>query len=43
MSEENKNSRITSQELRLKNLNETRNRLIEEINLNELMSMKKKL
>ena len=43
MSEENKNSRITSQELRLKNLNETRNHLIEEINLNELMSMKKKL
>ena len=43
MSEENKNSRITSQELRLKNLNETINHLIEEINLNELMSMKKNL
>ena len=43
MSEENKNSKITSQKLRLKNLNETRNYLIEEINLNELMNMKKKL
>ena len=43
MSEENKNSRITSQGLRLKNLNETRNHLIEEINLNELMSVKKNL
>ena len=43
MSEENKNSKITSQKLRLKNLNETRNHLIEEINLNELMSMKKNL
>ena len=32
----------TSQEFRLKNIDETRNYLIEEINQNELMSKKKK-
>ena len=37
MSEENK-----SQEFRLKNVDETRNYLIEEINLNEWMSKKHK-
>ena len=37
MSEENR-----SQEFRLKNVDKTRNYLIEEINLNELMSKKHK-
>ena len=37
MSEENK-----SQDFRLKNINQTRNYLIEEINRNELMSKKQK-